>query len=153
MQCSTYLCQELQEPLSSKVEGLGNGSDDGSTRSEVVQQREELRGAALKEALSRMKGQRNRPVLAWLNRDKLTTSWLQCLPGPNGLSNQAFPEAMALVLCMPSPACKNRIGAQIARDKTDPYGDNIMSTVLPGDHWRARHDKLKLTIQSLCTWA
>ena len=154
IQCSTYLCQELQEPLSSKVEGLGNGSDDGSTRSELVQQREELRGAVLKEALSRMKGQRKRPVLAWLNRDKLTTSWLQCLPGPNGLSNQAFPEAMALVLCMPSPACKNRIGAKIARDKTvDPYGDNIMSTVLPGDHWRTRHDKLKLAIHSLCTWA
>ncbi len=28
-----------------------------------------------------------------------------------------------------------------------------MSTVLPGDHWRTRHDKLKLAIQSLCTWA
>ena len=154
IQCSTYLCQEVQEPLASKVESAGNGSEDGSTRSKLVQQREELRGAVLKEALSRMKGQRKRPVLAWLNRDKLTTSWLQCLPGPDGLSNQAFSEAMALVLCMPSPACKNRIGAQIARDKTvDLYGDSIMSTVLPGDHWRTRHDKLKISIQSLCTWA
>ena len=63
IQCSTYLCQEVQDPLASKVEAAGNGSKDGSTRSKLVQQREEWRGAVLKEALSRMKGQRQRPVL------------------------------------------------------------------------------------------
>ena len=153
-QCSTFLCQELQEPLSTRVEAAGNGSDDGSTRRKVVQQREELRGAVLKEALSRITGQRQRHVLAWLNRDKLSTSWMQCLPGPDGMSNQAFAEAMVLILCMPSPACKSRIGAQVAKNKTvDLYGDSVMSTVLPGDHWRTRHDKIKMTIQSLCTWA
>ena len=58
-----------------------------------------------------------------------------------------------LVLCMPSSACKSRVAAEPARDKTgDPYGDNIMSTVLPEYHCQTRHGKLKLAIQSLCTW-
>ena len=32
-------------------------------------------------------------------------------------------------------------------------GDRVMSTVLPGDHWRIRHDKIKMAIGSLCSWA
>ena len=106
----------------------------------------------MKEALSRLDSTQ-RPVRAWLNRDKLSSSWLQCLPGPNGLSSQAFSEAMALILCMPSPACKDRIGAAVGRRTVDLFGDNIMSEVLPGDHWRTRHDKLKMAIHSMCVWA
>ena len=108
-QCSTFLGQELDGHLAVQVEGMGEGSVDGKTRRLVVQQREELRGAVLKEALSRMDSSTMKPVKAWSNRDKLSTSWLQCLPGPDGLSGQAFTEAMALLLCMPSPACKDRI--------------------------------------------
>ena len=35
----------------------------------------------------------------------------------------------------------------------DIFGDRIMSEVLPGDHWRIRHDKIKMAIHSLCIWA
>ena len=94
-----------------------------------------------------------KPVRAWANRDKLSSSWLQCLPGPDGLNNQAFSEAMALLLCLPSPACRDRVGARVGRRTVDIYGDSVMSEILPGDHWRIRHDKVKMAIHSLCVWA
>ena len=152
-QCAAYLGQELVSPLSSPVECAGDGSSDGSTRRKVVQQREELRGSVLKEAMARIPNKKLRPCIAWSNRDKLSTAWLQCLPGPNGLNNQAFSEALALALCMPSPACQDRVGAQVGRSVVDIYGDKVVSTVMPGDHWRTRHDKIKLAIGSLCSWA
>ena len=31
--------------------------------------------------------------------------------------------------------------------------DRVMSEILPGDHWRFRHDKMKMKIHSLCIWA
>ena len=152
-QCCTFLGQDIDGHLATNVEGVGQGSTDGSTRREVVQQREELRGAVLTEALNRMNESTLKPVRAWSNRDKLSSSWLQCLPGPDGLSSQAFSEAMALLLCMPSPACKDRIGARVGKKTVDIFGDSIMSEVLPGDHWRIRHDKVKMAIHSLCVWA
>ena len=35
----------------------------------------------------------------------------------------------------------------------DKYGDNIQSTCLKGDHWRQRHDQIKIAIYRLCMWA
>ena len=102
-QCSTFLDQDLEGHLAVSVEGVGQGSVDGSTRKAVVQQREELRAAVLQQALLRMENSTLKPVRAWANRDKLSSSWLQCLPGPDGLNNQAFSEAMALLLCTTSP--------------------------------------------------
>ena len=119
-QCCTFLGQDLDRHLAVPIQGIGEGSVDGKTRGLVVQQREELRGAILKEALE-----------AWSNRDKLSTSWLQCLTGPDGLSSQAFSEAMTLLLSMPSPACKDRIGAKVVKKRVDIFGDSIMSEVLP----------------------
>ena len=152
-QCAEYLGQELVGPLAVPVEGVGEGAVDGRTRKLVVQDREELRGAVMKVALSRLPDQQLRPVTAWPNRDKLSASWLQCLPGPEGLGSPAFSEALALLLCMPSPACQERVGAPVGRTTVDIFGDRIMSQVLPGDHWRTRHDKIKMAIHSLCIWA
>ena len=152
-QCADYLGKDLEPPLVVQAQGAGDGATDGSTRRKIVEQREELRGAVLKVALSRHPDQRQRAVMAWRNRDKLVTSWLQCLPGPDGLHDAAFTEALALVMCMPSPACKERVGARIGRSVVDLYGDKIQATVLPGDHWRTRHDRIKMAINSLCTWA
>ena len=152
-QCSTFLDQDLEGQLAVEVEGIGGDSVDGSTRRAVVQQREELRGGVLKEALAKMDNSTLKPVRAWANRDKLSSAWLQCLPGPDGLSSQAFSEAMALLLCMPSPGCQERVGAKVGRKTVDIYGDSIMSEVLPGDHWRTRHDKVKMSLHSLCVWA
>ena len=152
-QCTEYLGQELGGALAVAVEGVGEGSVDGSTRRAVIQQREELRGSVMKVALSRLTDTNLRPVYAWPNRDKLSSSWLQCLPGPDGLGSQAFTEALAMLLCMPSPACQDRVGAPVGRSTVDIFGDRIMSEVLPGDHWRHRHDKIKMAIHSICVWA
>ena len=35
----------------------------------------------------------------------------------------------------------------------DKHGDNVQSTALPGDHWRKRHDAVKMTLYRLCLWA
>ena len=153
LQCSAFLGQDLDGHLAVEVEIVGGGSVDGSTRKAIVQQREELRGAVLKEALAKMDNSTLKPVRAWSNRDKLSTAWLLCLPGPDGLSNQSFAEAVANSLCMPSPACKDRIGSKVGKKTVDIFGDSIMSEILPGDHWRARHDKVKLALHSLCVWA
>jgi hypothetical protein len=149
-QCCTFLGQDIDGHLAINVEGMGQGSVDGSTRREVVQKREELRWTVLTEALTRMNDSTLKPVRALSSRYKLSSSWLQCLPGPDGLSSQAFSEAMALLLCMPSP---DRIGARVGKKTVDIYGDSIMSEILPGDHWRIRHDKVKMAIHSLCVWA
>ena len=39
------------------------------------------------------------------------------------------------------------------RKEIDKYGDHIQSTCLKGDHWRQRHDQIKLAIYRLCMWA
>ena len=156
-QCSQFLgSDQLQDgPLQEEAAGAGNGREDGGTRKLIVDQREELRAAVLGEALSRLRPPHNtsRPVLAWTNRDKLSTAWLQSLPGPNGLNNAEFSEAMALVLCTPSPACKDRVGEKVGKSVVDKYGNAVMNEPLPGDHWRVRHDTVKMAINSLCSWA
>ena len=70
-------------------------------------------------------------MVAWANRDKLSTALLQGLPGPHGLSNAEFSEALALVLCMPSHACRDRVGHKVGKNVVDVYGDNVMSESLP----------------------
>ena len=152
-QCSAYLGQDTTSALLAQVEDAGDGSTDGSTRKKLIMEKEELRGAVMTVALSRLPNPHQRASLAWLNRDKLSSAWLSSLPGPEGLSSQAFAEAMSLILCMPSPACKYRVGAKVGKRTVDPFGDSILAEALPGDHWRTRHDKMKMAINSLCTWA
>ena len=54
---------------------------------------------------------------------------------------------------MPSPACQDRVGAAVGKSTVDIFGDRVMSEILPGDHWRTRHDRIKMAIHSLCIWA
>ena len=75
-------------------------------RKAVVQQRRELRGTVLKVALTRLTDLNARPVTAWPNRDKLSSSWLQCLPGPDGLGSQAFTG----IPSVPAQSCLPRQG-------------------------------------------
>ena len=151
--CTSYLGQDIKGPFAVEIENVGEGSSDGSTRKMLVMEREELRGAVMKVALSRLSNPNQRASIAWLNRDKLSSAWLSSLPGPEGLSSQAFTEAMSLILCMPSPACKDRVGVKVGKRTVDCFGDNILAEALPGDHWRTRHDRMKMAINSLCTWA
>ena len=110
---------------------------------------EELKGAVLSEALTMRNDSTLKAVRAWSNLNKLSSALLRCLPGPDGLSNQAFLEAMAIMVCMPSPVCRDRIGC-LGGHEEDIFGDSIMSEILPGDHWRIRHDKVKMAVHSLC---
>ena len=154
-QCADYLQQEINGPLTSNVEAAGEGSVDGSTRRKIMQHREETSGAVFSQALTQKRNQRCRQVICWRNRDKLSTSWLNCLPGPGGLDNAVFSEGLAMSLCMPSPACREYVGQQVGGrgGVVDIYGDKVMSSGLPGDHWRTRHDNAKMEISSLCAFS
>jgi hypothetical protein len=39
------------------------------------------------------------------------------------------------------------------RKEIDKHDDNIQSTCLNGDHWKKRHNLIKLAIYRLCMWA
>ena len=58
------------------------------------------------------------------------------------------------MLCLLSPACQDKLGQKV-KGKTVVvlYGDQVQSTALPGDHWRTRHDRVKIQIFRLCQWA
>ena len=80
-QCYTFLNKDNElNPLKDCAEGAGKGREDGGTRRLNVQHREEVREAVLRETHSGQQESNNRHLLAWTNRDKLTTEWLQCLP-------------------------------------------------------------------------
>ena len=54
--------------------------------------------------------------------------------------------------------CKlaDRVGEELRkrpRVVVDCHGDNIQATPMVGDHWRFRHDFLKITLYNLCKWA
>ena len=135
--------------------GIGEGSVSGDTRGEMVSAREKTRALLLAKALSLHRPKKARPAWAWRQRDKISSSWLLALPGPDSsLSNAEFSEAAAASLCLPSPACIDRVGETVkGRRKVDMYGDNVQATGLCGDHWRQRHDQLKHVLHRLCVWA
>jgi hypothetical protein len=69
---------------------------------------------------------------------------------------RCFSEEVAVSLCLPSPACQDRVREVIngrGRKNVDKNGNNIQSTCLKGDHWRLGHDQIKLAFYRLCTWA
>ena len=151
---SDYLGMNLEAPLATNVEAIGEGSTDGSTRKKLVEQREVLRGSVLSKALEAYPDQAARPVWVWPQMDKLSAAWLLALPGPqNGLTSAVFSEAMCMNLCLPSPACRDRVGESIGRTKVDQFGDKVMSAHLPGDSWRIRHDTVKIELNRLFMWS
>ena len=97
----------------------------------------------------------NRPVWSWLQRDKLSAAWLQALPGPETtLTSAEFSEAAAAALCLPSPACVERLGQVIrGAQVVDLYGEAVQCTITTGDHYRKRHDAFKMRLFQMCQWA
>ena len=116
---------------------------------------EKNKSLLLSKALELHRPKRDRHAWAWRQRDKLSTAWLLALPGGgDNLTNEEFTTAAATNLCLPPPMCGGRVGEIIrGRVTVDKHGDNIQSTVLPGDHWRKRHDELKVLLYKLCMWA
>ena len=147
-----FLNQDVDKIFLVSVEGVGDGKTDGKTRSQLMESREKVRGQALTRALELHHDRQARPALMWPQLDKLSNSWLLALPGPqSGLSGPVFSEGMCSLLCIPSPACRDRVGESVGRGTVvDRFGDRVMSAPLPGDTWRAKHDEIKSAINGLC---
>ena len=155
-QCCDFLGRELEAPLSTPVEGMGDGRIDGSTRALAVQQREELRAAVLTLALQQYPDQTARPVWVYPQFDKLSQAWILATPNPHTyLPSPVFREAMASHLCLASPCCQGKVGQPVGpRGATvDPFGDSIMCATLPFDTWRHRHDDDKVAIMEIASHA
>ena len=149
---------ELPKVFSCQVEGIGDGSVTGDTRRLIVQTREVTRAKMLDRALELHRPQRDRVAWSWRQRDKISSAWKLCLPiGSFKLSNAEFSEAAAADLVLPSPGCAERVGEVVKPGrrprKLDIYGDALQATCFPGDHWRQRHDQMKLLLGELCSWA
>ena len=154
IECSQYLRQEASGQLTIPVEGIGEGSVDGSTRAKVVKEREELRAKVLKQALADYPDITARPVWSWKQRDKLCTAFLLNIPGAHtSLSSPIFSEAVAALLCVPSLVCRDRVGEVIGDTRVDLYGDRVVGQNLPGGGWTRRHDSIKLELNGCCVYA
>ena len=99
----TYLGVEASGPLSAALEEVGGASVDGSTRTQVTQQREGMRHQLISLALERHPDREARPCTAYQNisDDKCAGSWLLAIPSPNlSLSTTVFREAFSAHLCL-----------------------------------------------------
>ena len=146
--------QELEGVMAISVSGIGEGSVNGSTRKKIIEQREKLRGSVLKKALELQPNQLTRAVTVWPQVDKLSSAWLLSYPGPHtGMPAAVFSEATCSHLCLPSPACRDRVGEKVGKTVVDIFGDKVMAARLHGDTWRIKHDTVKSELNRLCTWS
>ena len=154
-QCANFLGEEVPELLRVEIQGLGDGSVSGATRGRIVQAVEDQRVKVLGRLLDQVRPKSTRAAWGWRQRDKISSAWLLAMPcGDTVLSNAEFEEAAASNLCLPSPACKNRVGEPIrGRVTVDEFGDNVQASALPGDHWRSRHNALLHHLSDACRWA
>ena len=67
----------------------------------------------------------------------MTTCWLLTLPGAHTTS--IFQEGLAMVLCLPSPACSSRVGERIGGRRVDQFGDTLKREALAGNGWTIRN--------------
>ena len=149
-----FMGKELEGALAVHEAGIGEGSTSGATRSKIVKERDEMRAQLMRTILSRSVNQRSRGLSSWKERDKLTNAWLFSLPGPHdGLSSPVFAEALSTLLCMPSRVCVDRVGMKVGKSRVDLFGEKIINENLPGGGWTRRHDKIKVEINSLCSYA
>ena len=95
-----------------------------------------------------------RPVMVWPQMDKLSSAWLLSYPGPHtGMPAMAVSEAVCNHICLPSPACRDRVGEKVGKAVVDLYGDKVMATTLQGDIWRIKHVTVKSELNRLCVWS
>ena len=65
-----------------------------------------------------------RPVWSWKQRDMLSTAFLLNIPDAHSiLSSAIFTETLAVLLSIPSLACRNRVGEVIGNSRVDLYGE------------------------------
>ena len=154
-----FLGEDPDPLLSSDLQGLGGSSVSGATRGQVVEARDMLRSRLLTRALELHRPQKDRHAWAWRQRDKLSSAWLLCLPGGGEtLTNEEFTTTAAVNLCLPPPCVHGHEGELIRgqgqwRITIDRHGDTVQATNIPGDHFRHRHDMLKIALYNMCKWA
>ena len=157
LEAAAWLDEEVQPSFQVEAQGVGGTSRDGSTRGKLTEERDATRSKMVTKGLEvhPIQARSNRPVWAWMQRDKCSSAWLQALPGPDSsLTSAEFSEAGAAALQLPSPACQEKLGQPVrGREVVDLYGEAVQAAALPGDHWRKRHDKYKMMVQRLCVWA
>ena len=91
---AAWLEEEVQWSFQQEAEEVGGTSCDGSTRGRLMEERDS-KGLEVHPIQART----NRPVWAWMQRDKCSSAWLQALPGPDSsLSSSEFSEACAAAL-------------------------------------------------------
>ena len=157
-ECAAYAGKDLGLPLVCAAEFAGEGETDGSTRHQILEQREGLRSSVLVEYLRNHSDPSSRPVWAFPQMDKMSSQWILSLPEPEtGLNSPVFREALAIKLCAPSPACATRVGQHIGGPGSpvvDPFGDvvNCWNRV-PGDTWRIKHYTCKKALMDMAIWA
>ena len=104
------------------------GCTTGAIRKVVMEQIGKLWGNVLKGVLDIQPDRRARPVMSWSQRDKRSSAWLLALPaGDTCLSSPVFAEAAAALLCLPSPACADKIGSVVGNRRVDQYGDQVQA--------------------------
>ena len=104
----------------------------------------------LKQALADYEDPSARPVWSWKQRDKLSPAFLINIPGAHtSLSSPIFSEAMAVLLCVPSLVCRDRVGEVVG----DSRVDKVVGQNLTGGGWTRRHDAVKSELNSCCVWA
>ena len=147
---AVYLEEEVEGVLTDRVEGIGKDTT-GTTRRCITEQREMARGRLLLRGLEDYEDREARPVWSWPERDKHSSAWLLCLPGPDfDLTAAEFSESFAALLCQPSPACSSMVGRPVpGGERVCRWGDKVVSAPMKGDGFRKRHDATKLRIQHL----
>ena len=150
-----WLEEEEPKVLACDVAGIGDGSVTGDTRRRLTEARENWRAKVMDKGLEQVRPKSTRASWAWRQRDKVSSAWLLALPGPDTtLSSAEFAEGAASNLCLPSPACRGRVGELVkGRTTIDEYGDSIQAAALKGDHWRSRHDAMLHLLHRLCQWS
>ena len=152
-ECYNFLEEEFEGPFAAPVDGVGDGAEDGTTRKRLGEAKEQLLGRVLKRGLLLHPDQTTGPVSSWKERDKLSTAFLLSLPGPHyGIPSAMFSEAIATLLCAPSPACSARLGQSIGRTRVDMFGYKVINERLEGNHWVKRHDMVKAEVNALCAY-
>ena len=79
-----------------------------------MEARENVRAKVLAKLLQDIRPKNTRAAWSWRQRDKVSSAWVLAIPAPGTqLTNAEFAEAAANHLCLPSPACRGRVGEPI----------------------------------------
>jgi hypothetical protein len=150
-----WLGEELPAFLATNLQGISDGSVSSGTRGKVVEAMEILHAKILNKALQEVRPTSTRAAWAWRRRDKVSAAWLLAISGyGTSLSSAQFAEAAASNICLPSPACSDRVGEVIRGNvEVDKYGENVQATAMVGDHWRSRHNTMLHHLANACMWA